>query len=118
MLEYLSRTTGFIETSTLNTVFWDYILEEIKMLSKQEKQEIMQKYARSANDTGSAEVQIAVLTAEINRLNEHSKTHKKDYSSLRGLMKKVGRRRDYLAYLKRTDINRYREIINALGLRK
>ena len=80
------------------------------MLTKAEKNAIMTKYARTEGDTGSIEVQVAVLTAEINRLTDHLKEHKKDYHSTRGLMMKVGRRRKFLAYLKNTDINRYREL--------
>ncbi|MBQ9037640.1 MAG: 30S ribosomal protein S15 [Erysipelotrichaceae bacterium] len=88
------------------------------MLSKEERQSIMKEYAIHEGDTGSPEVQIAVLTATINRLNEHLKDHKKDYHSYRGLMKMVGRRRNLLAYLRDEDINRYRTLIERLGLRK
>lgn len=88
------------------------------MISQLEKQEIMKKYARSEGDTGSAEVQIAVLSANIARLTEHMKVHKKDYHSLRGLHKMVGKRRRLLNYLVREDINRYRDLVNSLGLRK
>lgn len=88
------------------------------MLSKEERTAIMQDFARNENDTGSVEVQVAVLTAEINRLTEHMKVHKKDYHSNRGLLKKVGRRRNLLAYLRNEDVNRYRELITRLGLRK
>lgn len=88
------------------------------MLTKDEKQAIMQEYAREKNDTGSVEVQVAVLTAEINRLTEHMKVHKKDNHSNRGLLKKVGRRRNLLTYLRNEDVNRYRELITRLGLRK
>lgn len=88
------------------------------MLSKETKTQIMKDYARFEGDTGSVEVQVAVLTAEINRLTEHLKEHKKDYHSTRGLMKKVGRRKNFLAYLKNNDVNRYRDLIKRLGLRK
>ena len=88
------------------------------MLSKEERQSIMKEYAIHEGDTGSPEVQIAVLTATINRLNEHLKDHKKDYHSYRGLMKMVGRRRNLLTYLRNEDINRYRVLIERLGLRK
>mgnify|MGYP005783736851 CR=1 FL=1 len=88
------------------------------MLLKAEKQAIMKEYARFEGDTGSVEVQVAVLTAQINRLTEHMKEHKHDYHSQRGLMRMVGRRRNLLAYLKRNDLNRYRELIARLGLRK
>ena len=78
----------------------------------------MKKYARHEGDTGSAEVQIAVLTADINELNDHIRSHKKDYASQRGLMKKIGHRRNLLAYLRKTYIQRYRELIKILGLRR
>ena len=78
----------------------------------------MKEYARFEGDTGSPEVQIAVLTARINRLTEHFKEHKHDYHSQRGLMKMVGRRRKLLAYLKKTDLERYKTLIERLGLRK
>ncbi|AEN78509.1 30S ribosomal protein S15P [Ligilactobacillus ruminis DSM 20403 = NBRC 102161] len=87
-------------------------------ISNEKKNEIMKKYARHEGDTGSAEVQIAVLTADINELNDHIRSHKKDYASQRGLMKKIGHRRNLLAYLRRTDIQRYRELIKSLGLRR
>ena len=88
------------------------------MLLKSEKQAIMKEYARHEGDTGSAEVQIAVLTADINELNDHIKAHKKDYASYRGLMKKIGHRRNLLAYLRNTDVQRYRELVKSLGLRR
>ena len=88
------------------------------MLTKQEKQAIMKEYATKEGDTGSPEVQIAVLTEDINQLNEHARTHKKDHHSYRGLMKKIGHRRNLLAYLRKTDIQRYRELIQRLGLRR
>ena len=87
-------------------------------ISQAEKTAIMQKYATKEGDTGSPEVQIAVLTEEINHLNEHARVHKKDHHSYRGLMKKVGHRRNLLAYLRKTDIQRYRELIQRLGLRR
>lgn len=87
-------------------------------ISQERKTEIMQKFARHEGDTGSPEVQIAVLTEEINHLNEHARVHKKDHHSYRGLMKKVGHRRNLLAYLRKTDVQRYRELIQALGLRR
>lgn len=88
------------------------------MLLKVEKQAIMKEYAIHEGDTGSPEVQIAVLTEQINRLTEHFKEHKHDYHSQRGLMKMVGRRKNMLAYLKRTDLERYKALIEKLGLRK
>lgn len=89
-----------------------------KMLTKEEKTAIMQEYARCEGDTGSPEVQIAVLTADINKLNEHFKVHKKDYHSNRGLLKKIGRRRDLLKYLRNKDIERYSALVKRLGLRR
>ncbi len=83
-----------------------------------EKTEIMQKYATHEGDTGSPEVQIAVLTRRINDLTEHLKVHKKDHHSRRGLLKMVGHRRNLLNYLLKKDINRYRAIVEKLGLRK
>ena len=88
------------------------------MLTKEEKTAVMQKYARKEGDTGSPEVQIAVLTADINKLNEHFKVHKKDYHSNRGLLKKIGRRRDLLKYLKNKDLDRYTALVDKLGLRR
>ena len=88
------------------------------MLTKAEKTAIMQKYATKEGDTGSPEVQVAVLTAEINRLTEHFKEHKHDYHSQRGLMKKVGRRKNLLTYLQKKDLDRYKKLIAELGLRK
>ena len=82
------------------------------------KQEIITKYALHEGDTGSPEVQIAVLTKRINDLNEHLKIHKKDHHSRRGLLKMVGHRRNLLAYLQKNDIERYRSIVARLGLRK
>ncbi len=87
------------------------------MLLKSEKQAIMQKYAVHEGDTGSPEVQIAVLTEEINRLTEHFKEHKHDFHSQRGLMKKVGRRKKLLAYLKGKNLDRYKALIAKLSLR-
>ena len=87
-------------------------------LTKEVKSEIIKKYARSEGDTGSAEVQIAILTKEINDLTEHLKVHIHDYHSRRGLLKKVGQRRNMLQYLAKKDIQSYREVIKKLGLRK
>ena len=88
------------------------------MITKEMKSQIMKEYATKEGDTGSPEVQIAVLTYRINDLNEHLKVHKKDHHSRRGLLKMVGQRRNLLAYLKKKDINRYRTLIEKLGLRK
>lgn len=82
------------------------------------KQEIIEKFKLHENDTGSPEVQIAILTAKINHLTEHLKVHKKDHHSRRGLLKMVGKRRGLLNYLKNKDINRYAQTIEALGLRR
>lgn len=88
------------------------------MMLKEEKTAIMQEYATHEGDTGSPEVQIAVLTRRINDLTEHLKEHKKDHHSRRGLLKMVGHRRNLLNYLMKKDINRYRAIIEKLGIRK
>ena len=87
-------------------------------ISQEKKTAIINEYALHDGDTGSPEVQIAVLTEEINELNEHAKEHKKDFSSKRGLMKKIGRRRNLLGYLRNKDVARYRELIKRLGLRR
>jgi len=84
----------------------------------QEKERIIAEYQTHEGDTGSPEVQIAILTARINGLNEHFAVHKKDHHSRRGLLKMVGQRRGLLNYLKKKDIMRYRELIQRLGLRK
>lgn len=88
------------------------------MISKEKKTAIINEYARSAGDTGSPEVQIAVLTERIKELTEHMKANPKDHHSNRGLLKLVGQRRALLAYLKDKDIERYRILIERLGLRK
>ncbi len=88
------------------------------MLKKEEKTAIIQQYALHEGDTGSPEVQIAVLTTRINALTEHLKIHKKDHHSRRGLLKMVGQRRNLLNYLQKSDIARYRTIIEKLGIRK
>lgn len=87
-------------------------------LTKVEKASIIKEFARDEKDTGSAEVQIAILTKEINDLTEHLKVHIHDYHSRRGLLKKVGQRRSMLQYLAKKDVTRYREVIKKLGLRK
>ncbi len=87
-------------------------------LTKAQKEEIVKKYARNEKDTGSPEVQIAILTAEINELTEHLKEHPHDFHSRRGLLKKVGQRRNMSKYLLNKDVARYRELIKSLGLRK
>jgi small subunit ribosomal protein S15 len=87
-------------------------------LSKEQKAEIAAKYGHSSNDTGSADVQIAILTASINQLTEHLKVHKKDHHSRRGLLLQVGQRRRLLNYLQNKDLERYRKLIADLGLRR
>ncbi len=87
-------------------------------MSKTRKQEIIKEFQKSKNDVGSTEVQIALLTEEINNLTEHFKTHIHDYHSKRGLQKMVGRRKKLLNYLKDTDVVSYRELIKKLDLRK
>lgn len=87
-------------------------------MTKELKQQIMTEYAVHEGDTGSPEVQIALLTTRINELNDHLKNHPKDKHSYRGLLKMVGHRRNLLAYLMKNDIERYRSIVKRLGLRK
>lgn len=88
------------------------------MITNEKKQAIIEKYATKPGDTGSPEVQVAVLTARIQELTEHLKDHPKDHHSRRGLLKMVGKRRNLLGYLKGKDIERYRSLIDRLGLRK
>ena len=88
------------------------------MISKEKKAEIMAEYGRTANDTGSPEVQIAILTFRIRELTEHLKNHPKDHHSRRGLLKMVGQRRGLLAYLQKKDLEGYRALIAKLGIRK
>lgn len=91
---------------------------KIVALTKEVKDQIIAEYATHEGDTGSPEVQIAILTHDINSLNEHIQSHKKDFHSYRGLMKKIGHRRNLLAYLRNKDVARYRELIQRLGLRR
>lgn len=88
------------------------------MISKEKKAELIKTYGRTPEDTGSPEVQIAILTVRIKELTEHLKTHQKDHHSRRGLLKMVGQRRGLLNYLKEKDIERYRALIEKLGIRK
>jgi small subunit ribosomal protein S15 len=88
------------------------------MITKEKKTQVMKDYARSEGDTGSPEVQVAILTARIAELTEHLKANPKDHHSRRGLLKMVGKRRNLLGYLKNKDIDRYRSLIERLGLRK
>ncbi|RIM08286.1 30S ribosomal protein S15 [Staphylococcus chromogenes] len=87
-------------------------------ISQERKNELIKEYRTHETDTGSPEVQIAILTAEITALNDHLRTHKKDHHSRRGLLKMVGRRRHLLNYLREKDIQRYRELIKSLGIRR
>lgn len=87
-------------------------------LTKEKKADIVKRFAKDEKDTGSAEVQIAILTEEIKSLTEHLKEHKHDYHSRRGMLKKVGQQRSLLNYLKNKDVTRYREVVKKLGLRK
>lgn len=122
MLLYQSTltVTQIKETPTFNWVTGDYyfIKEDVVMVTAAQKKEIIEKYGRGANDTGSPEVQIALLTARILDLQNHFENHPKDHHSRRGLLKLVGQRRNMLAYLKKSDIGRYRTLIESLGLRK
>ena len=88
------------------------------MISKEKKQAVIKAYATKEGDTGSCEVQIAILTAEINRLNQHLVDHKHDFHSRRGLLKKVGHRRNLLNYLRENNVASYRELVKSLNLRK
>lgn len=88
------------------------------MITKEKKEQIIKEYALKEGDTGSPEVQVAILTARINELNDHLKVHKKDHHSRRGLLKMVGQRRNLLGYLRKMDVERYRNLIGRLGLRK
>ena len=87
-------------------------------LTKEEKAKIIKEFAKSKNDVGSTEVQVAILTHEINDLTEHLKVHTHDYHSKRGLLMKVGQRKSKLNYLMKNDIQKYREVVKKLGLRK
>ena len=87
-------------------------------ITKERKQEVIEEFKRDPDDTGSPEVQIAILTTRVNNLTEHMRTHKKDYATRRGLLAMVSRRRRLLDYLRRVDPKRYLEIIGRLGIRK
>jgi small subunit ribosomal protein S15 len=87
-------------------------------LTKEQKAEIIAKYGKDAKDTGSTQVQVAILTAEINQLNEHFQTHIHDFHSKRGLMVKIGQRKSLLSYLKAKDLKAYEALIKSLGLRR
>lgn len=87
-------------------------------ITQERKNELIREFQTHEGDTGSPEVQIAILTENINNLNEHLRVHKKDHHSRRGLLKMVGKRRNLLTYLRNKDVQRYRELINKLGLRR
>jgi small subunit ribosomal protein S15 len=87
-------------------------------LAKETKNEVIQRFAKHDGDTGSPEVQVALLTTRINELTEHLRDHKKDHHSRRGLLKMVGQRRRLLGYLRRRDVDRYRSLVQELGLRR
>ena len=116
----VTQNTGLLLENKPVLSFGRYYLKQevVIMISKEKKQEIIAAYGRTANDTGSPEVQIALLTARINELTEHLKNNQKDHHSRRGLLKMVGQRRGLLAYLKKTDLEGYRKLIERLGLRK
>lgn len=108
-----------MDTPTGTEVYGDISFkEEFAMISKEKKAELIKTYGRTPEDTGSPEVQIAILTERIRELTDHLKTHQKDHHSRRGLLKMVGQRRGLLDYLKKKDIERYRALIERLGLRK
>ena len=87
-------------------------------LTKEQKEEVISKYGKDGNDTGSTEVQVAMLTAQLQNLSEHLQTHKKDHHSRRGLLKMVGQRKRLLSYLEKKDYDGYKELIQSLGLRR
>lgn len=87
------------------------------MITKEQKAELVEQYGKSETDTGSAEVQVAILTARIKELTEHMKSHKKDFHTRRGLLMLVGKRRRLLSYIKKNDIENYRNLIKSLGIR-
>lgn len=121
MLEYALcvADTRSADTPTAPLVSGDLKNRRIDiMISKEKKAEIIAAYGRKEGDTGSPEVQIALLTERINQLNEHLADNHKDHHSRRGLLKMVGQRRGLLAYLKNTDLESYRNLISRLGLRK
>jgi small subunit ribosomal protein S15 len=93
-------------------------LSAVVTLAKEAKTDLIRKFAKHEGDTGSPEVQVALLTARINELTEHLREHRKDHHSRRGLLMRVGQRRRLLNYLRRHDIGRYRELVQELGLRK
>ncbi len=112
--------TRFWDTPFLGITYFEIYVKRffIMAINAQQKSEIITQFQRDKLDTGSSEVQVALLTARIKDLTEHFKTHVKDHHSRRGLLKLVSRRRRLLDYLKRTDVEKYNNIIKTLGLRK
>jgi small subunit ribosomal protein S15 len=108
----------FLVSPAVYTAFGDYDIEEVTALDKVKKQGIIDQYKVHEGDTGSPEVQIALLTERINHLTDHLRMHKKDHHSRRGLFKMVGQRRGLLNYLKDKDIERYRAITDKLDIRR
>jgi small subunit ribosomal protein S15 len=106
------------DSPAIYTAYGDYEIKEVTALDKERKHGIIEEYKLHEGDTGSPEVQIAILTDRINHLNDHLKVHKKDHHSRRGLLKMVGQRRGLLNYLKDKDIERYRTIIQKLDIRR
>ena len=115
---YENAGTQFLDTPTGHLVRGKNRTGGFTMISKEKKAEIVAKYGRKPGDTGSPEVQIAILTARITELTEHLKKNQKDHHSRRGLLKMVGQRRGLLDYLKKTDLEGYRTLIEKLGIRK
>ena len=113
----LDSESGHSDRFLINGVY-KILRRQSIMIAKDKKQAIIQEYARTEGDTGSPEVQVAILTARIQALTEHLKTNHKDHHSRRGLLKMVGQRRGLLDFLKKTDIERYRALIEKLGIRK
>ena len=113
----LDSESGHSDRFLINGVY-KILRRQSIMIAKDKKQAIIQEYARTEGDTGSPEVQVAILTARIQELTEHLKTNHTDHHSRRGLLKMVGKRRGLLDFLKKTDIERYRALIEKLGIRK
>jgi small subunit ribosomal protein S15 len=115
---YVYLLPGPTETPTFGPVKGLSVRRRNIMITKEQKEQIIKEYATKEGDTGSPEVQVAILTTRINQLNEHLKDNPKDFHSRRGLLKMVGQRRNMLAYLREKDIERYRNLIARLNLRK
>jgi len=110
--------TARVSTLVSASFYFIFLISGKQMSVEMNKSEIVAKFQRAEGDTGSPEVQVALLTARINHLTDHFKVHAKDHHSRRGLLRMVSRRRKLLDYLKRTDVNAYRALIDALNLRK